>query len=225
MNIKGKIKLNRIVKKICSFSSILNFIYQYIDLTSNIGYLRQTGWVNSVRKNKAINKHGEPIPWFTYPAIDFITTRLKKEMLIFEYGSGNSTLFFAKNVKHVFSVEHEQKWFNLMKTKLPENVTYYFHNLINKNNYVDSICDSQKKFDIVVIDGRKRVECAEKAVKKLKSDGIIIWDNSLRDRYKYGLKYLEEKGFKRIDFTGLDPIVVYKSVTSVFYKQNNVFNI
>ena len=32
-------------------------------------------------------------------------------MNIFEYGAGNSTLYYAEKVSHVISVEHDKKWF------------------------------------------------------------------------------------------------------------------
>src|SRR4051812_14883663 len=45
------------------------------------------------------------IPWFSYAAIDFLDAALRTNMTVFEYGSGGSTLFFAKRAKSVFTVE------------------------------------------------------------------------------------------------------------------------
>src|SRR5947209_17002794 len=51
------------------------------------------------------------IPWFSYAAIDFLESFLQPQMVAFEYGSGGSTLFLAKRVKYVYSVEDNPEWF------------------------------------------------------------------------------------------------------------------
>jgi hypothetical protein len=51
------------------------------------------------------------IPWLVFSCIQFLEKWLKKEMLVFEYGSGGSTLFFAEKTASVFSVEHDQSWY------------------------------------------------------------------------------------------------------------------
>ena len=42
-----------------------------------------------------IDKNSNPLPWVTYGFIDFISERLNKSIDVFEYGSGNSTLWYA----------------------------------------------------------------------------------------------------------------------------------
>ncbi|HUQ21233.1 MAG TPA: hypothetical protein VM099_16555, partial [Gemmatimonadaceae bacterium] len=36
------------------------------------GILVQYGWLKSLIGGKPVDKDGMPVPWFTYPAIDFI---------------------------------------------------------------------------------------------------------------------------------------------------------
>lgn len=50
------------------------------------------------------------LPWMTYDAIAFLERTVTPEMNIFEWGSGGSTLFFAKHCKNVVSIEHDTKW-------------------------------------------------------------------------------------------------------------------
>ena len=69
------------------------------------GYLHEVGWVRSFQDSESIDNLGNPIPWCTYPFISFIMERLNKSMELFEYGSGNSTLFYSQYVKHVISLE------------------------------------------------------------------------------------------------------------------------
>ena len=35
------------------------------------GYLVEIGWFNSFKSGKPVDKKDLPIPWFTYPAIEF----------------------------------------------------------------------------------------------------------------------------------------------------------
>jgi hypothetical protein len=198
---------------------IINIIY----LTKSEGYLNATGWLKSIYTKKSVDKRNNPIPWMTYPFFDFINERLSNDFTLFEYGSGNSTLYWAKRLKKVISVEHDIEWYEMMRKIIPCNVNYRFV-LINEN-YANSIALTEEKFDIIVIDGRKRVECAKIAPKFLNSAGIIIWDNSFRMKYKEGINFLEKEGYKHIDFAGLNPLGNVKTVTSVFYKHPNCLNI
>src|SRR5262245_16177519 len=58
------------------------------------------------------------VPWFSYSAIDFLEGFLKPNMAVFEYGSGGSTVFFARRVKSVLSVEDNSQWFEWVSRRL-----------------------------------------------------------------------------------------------------------
>lgn len=49
-------------------------------------------------------------PWMTFAACEFLRGWLRKDMAVFEWGSGGSTIFFAKHAGHVTAVEHEDAW-------------------------------------------------------------------------------------------------------------------
>src|SRR5215470_9498452 len=57
------------------------------------------------------------VPWFSYAAIDFLDTFLKPNMTVCEYGSGGSTVFFARRVRSVFSIEDNSKWHELVRNR------------------------------------------------------------------------------------------------------------
>ena len=63
--------------------------------------------------------------------------------------------------------------------------------------------------------------CCEFAVNKIKSDGIIILDNSNRSDYQAAFDILEANGFKQIPFWGLVPGANFISCTSFFFKDIN----
>src|SRR4051794_31760851 len=60
------------------------------------------------------------IPWFSYAAIDFLEKFIRPEMNVCEYGSGGSTMFFAKRTSSVFSIENNEKWFELVSGRLKQ---------------------------------------------------------------------------------------------------------
>lgn len=57
-------------------------------------------------------------PWMAPDAIKALDLLLTREMRGFEFGSGRSTLFFAKRMKWVTSVEHAKDWYNQVKKML-----------------------------------------------------------------------------------------------------------
>ena len=68
------------------------------------------------------------LPWMTYDAIDFLGSICTPDSVVFEWGSGGSTLFLAKRCRHVTSVEHDAKWSGYLRERLEtlgvDNVDY-----------------------------------------------------------------------------------------------------
>jgi hypothetical protein len=61
------------------------------------------------------------IPWITFSSMNYLKGFLKKDMKVFEYGGGGSTLFFAKYVGELVTVEHDKEWFNRIKEEMSGN--------------------------------------------------------------------------------------------------------
>lgn len=61
------------------------------------------------------------IPWIVYDAKEWMDELLNNEMKVFEWGSGGSTLYFAKKVKEVVSVEHNKTWFDNVQHSITKN--------------------------------------------------------------------------------------------------------
>lgn len=191
----------------------------------NNGYFNQIGWTNSYTTKLPVSQNGEALPWVTYPFIDFITERLNQSIQIFEFGSGNSTLFYASKVKAVYSVEHDSEWIGQLKNILPQNVTVYHQELIYGGEYCKFPSTLNRKFDIIIVDGRDRVNCMINAMNYITESGVIVLDDSERKEYSTGIKTLRENGFKQIDFYGIAPGLLYKKCTTVFYNIKNILDI
>jgi hypothetical protein len=153
---------------------------------------------------------GEEVPWFTYPAIEYLNQFDFSNLEVFEYGSGDSTSFWNKRAKQVLSVEHRSIYIE----KLREfNVIH----ATKKKEYVESL---NKEFDIIIIDGKNRFECAKRAAEFIKKDsGLIILDNA--ERYPAICTLLREQtNFIQIDFHGMGPSKSESWTTSLFLARN-----
>lgn len=188
-------------------------------------YLNQQGWFLSSITESAVDMMGLPLPWYTYSAIAFILPRIKKNWTLLEFGSGNSTLWWSERVYQILSVEHDENWFSQMQAKIPGNVELRHVHLEYGGEYSKVPLQFTNLFDVIIIDGRDRVNCAKNSLASLKHDGVIIWDNSDRDDYAEGYTFLINNGFRRIDFWGMGPINAIGWCTSVFYRTENCMGI
>lgn len=189
------------------------------------GYLKDIGWVDSFIRKMPVDGRGRPLPWVTYPFIDFIEARLNSTMQIFEFGSGNSTLWYADKVKSVVSVEHDRFWYDKISHTMPDNVSLNYQAIGNNSEYAKFATNLDIEFDMVIVDGRERVNCIKNALQALCNSGVIVVDDSEREAYREGLEFLKDQGFRRIDFWGIAPAVFFKKCTTVFYRDDNVLGL
>ncbi|MCE6992725.1 FkbM family methyltransferase [Dyadobacter sp. CY323] len=185
--------------------------------------LKQYGWFKTFTSGQSIDAAGNPIPWYTYSFIFFLEPRLKPHFKVFEYGSGNSTRWYGARVNDITAVEHDKDWIEKISQKLPKNAKMLSRTL--DETYIQAINTDEILYNIVVVDGRKRVKCASYAVDFLMPDGVLILDNSEREWYQPAKDLLEARGFKRLDFKGMGPIISYEFCSSVFYRENNCLGI
>ena len=189
------------------------------------GYLIDIGWFSAFKTGEPVDGSFKPLPWFTYSFIDFIEERLSKEFNVFEFGSGNSTLYFAKRVKQVTSVEHNSEWYNKLKSKIPNSSNLILSKSDGMEDYITELKQSNKNYDIIIIDGIYRNECCFIATNFLTDEGVIILDDSKRNDYAKGIKHLMNEGFMKIDFSGISPGMFIRKFTTVFYRTQNCLHI
>lgn len=214
----------RVIRESAAFLLKKLGLYHYFSLWF-YGPLKEDGWFKSFQEGRSVDFNGNSIPWITYPALEFIARRVHSGMCVFEYGCGSSTFWWAKRVKEVITCEHDSGWYQKIANNIPENVNLYNIPLVYGGDYCRMISNYIGKFDIIVIDGRDRVNCVKNALNALKPEGVIIWDNSDRDEYQDGYQFLFMNGFKKIEFVGMTPIVNCKSETGFFYRQENCLGI
>ncbi|OQY78112.1 MAG: hypothetical protein B6D45_02445 [Ignavibacteriales bacterium UTCHB3] len=189
-----------------------------------MGYLYDSGWIRSLISGSPQDVNGEAIPWVSLSFYEFFKSRVNSKMDVFEFGSGYSTLWFAKRVNTVTSIEHDKKWFDKMQEKLPKNVKVILSH-DNKDIYSNELIKLDYNFDIITVDANHRNECMFVAPERLKTGGVIILDDSEREEYTPGINFLTEKGFKKIDFHGIASGFIHSKATTVFYKSDNCLGI
>ena len=173
------------------------------------------GQFQTIKKWSCLDSSGSPIPWYTYPAIEYLNHLDFSEMNVFEFGSGNSTIWWAGKAKKVTSVEDNEKWYNQIQsldTFASDKIRYLLET--NKSNYINSLSEAN---DIVVIDGKYRPECTDRLLNTYNIEKLtmLIFDNS--DWYPATIQKLREK-FKwvQVDFHGFGPINNYTWTTTIF---------
>lgn len=128
----------------------------------------------------------------------------KDKPTFFEWGSGGSTVNFAPHTSRYVSIEHYDKWYELIKPLICDHVEY---ELIPNNNprskrdtpkedfldYVNAVDRFQgQKFDLVLVDGRARKYCAERALSLLHQDSYLFIHDWGRERYtNHIMKYYD----------------------------------
>ena len=157
---------------------------------------------------------GQEIPWYTYPAIEYLSHIDVSDMNVFEFGSGNSTIWWASQAKSVVSIEDDPVWYERVNRvlKKDEQPTLRYELRADKCSYVESL---QNTFDIVIIDGKHRPECVEKYLGLGGGGVLLVFDNS--DWYPQSLEKIRcQLKWIEIDFHGFGPINNYTWSTTLF---------
>lgn len=202
-----KERIRRIIKLIKGESEFP--FHPFVTIMDNLYGHEQT-----VVKQIPVDKNGNPIPWFTYPAIDYLEQLDLSSCSVFEWGAGYSSLYFLNRVSKVTSVESSLAWYNKMKEYNNPAHTLLYH-AEDTPGYWESIQMSGETYDVIVIDGVNRDKCIDIAPQFLREGGIIIFDNSDRDPQL--CEKLRSAGFNQIDMHGFGPINYYTWTTSLFF--------
>ncbi len=176
---------------------------------------------------------GLDVPWWTYRSIDAVEAWLAarpRPIRVFEYGSGASTLWLAQRADEVRTVEHDPGFASLVGERLAAagNVTM---DVVPAARTEDPVVPSAKEgcagldfeayvaaidghgtFDLVVIDGRARQACLARAMPHLQVDGLVVFDNSARRRYRLAIAAAPVTETR---LRGLTPTLPYPDQTSL----------
>ena len=189
-------------------------------------YFNSTGLYRSYRENRPVSAAGEALPWFNYPLIRLLEERLHDGLRVFEYGSGYSTLFFARHCGSVHSVEHNADWVALLEAKLPANAS--LSTCAAGPRYLaaaEEAANAAGPFDLVLVDGLDRELCLPFAARALTPGGVIILDDSHRSAYVAAVEELTTLGFRALRFFGPKPNALIEAQSLLLYRADNVLGL
>lgn len=139
--------------------------------------------------------HIKTLPWLTIDSIEIIEGFLKEhdDAKVLEFGCGGSTVWFAKRTNNLTTVEHDKNWFYFINNALIEDEFCNSVNFIlHSRPYVSVVNDFAKEyFDLVLVDGRERPQCAKEVIPYIKSGGMLILDDFERGEYNSILHLFE----------------------------------
>jgi hypothetical protein len=177
-------------------------------------FTRQYGYVASVRAGRPIDAEGLALPWFTYPAIECLDALALGETAVFEWGSGHSSDFFAERCASIESVESDSAWYARVSATCRSNQHVV---LIDADDpaYVTAIeRGAHPLYGLIIVDGKRRTQCAAAARRHLAPGGILLLDNA--DWFPRLCESLRAHGLLQLDFHGFGPINPYASTTALF---------
>lgn len=214
MNAQNRALPSRVVRKFMrsfnAFPCDISLEKLALNLQEKYGYQLTT------TTRKPVDNNNEPLPWFTYPAIEYLNQLDLTEKSIFEWGSGNSSLFLAKRCKQITSVESSREWFDYCSQQELPNQKILFR---EQAAFACAIDEFSEQFDLIIIDSLRRYDCARQSIKHLKDGGLIILDNS--DWHPNTSAFLRDDcDLIEVDMHGFGPINSYSWTTSFYFHRS-----
>ncbi len=184
---------------------------------------QEFGIERSIDEKVCEDRDGNPIPWYTYPAIEYLAQFDYSDKKIFEYGCGNSSLFWAARAESVTSIEDNPEWFAKWEKEFDRaNLDVRWRD--EGEAYEQAVFEDGCRYDVIVVDGKRRAECAAAAVKALAAGGMVILDDSDRintsKEYVKAVAALKEADLIQVDFYGFCPMNCYSKNTSLFLSRD-----
>jgi len=157
----------------------------------------------------------QKIPIVTDEVINFIVSKITKNMIVLEIGSGigYSTLVMSLYAKHVYTFEKDKQRFEYLQKNIldfkVDNVTPFFGDALS--------CDFSKEVDLIFIDAAKtkNIDFFIKYSKNIVKGGIIITDNI----FLHNLEYSNASKRTKKMIQKIQEYVDYLSVNELFITQ------
>jgi hypothetical protein len=127
-------------------------------------------------------------PWITRTAHDVLESYLRKTDVGLEFGSGRSTVWFARRVARLTSVESDPEWHQRVASRLASaqisNVESHLFPgpEVAGKGHESAYANVAQTFapnslDFVLVDGLYRDACALLSLDKIRPGGLLIIDN------------------------------------------------
>lgn len=158
------------------------------------------------------------LPWLPFTLIDDLRSEVHDRARVLEFGGGGSTLWFLEQGAEVVTVEHHPQWADHLRQVIGTPRWTLLERSLESDaaGYVGAADEfDDEHFDLVLVDGRERVRCAHASLSKVRPGGLLIFDDTDRDRYREGLTRI---GWPRHDYVGFAPAKPTLAYTTLFRK-------
>jgi predicted O-methyltransferase YrrM len=119
-----------------------------------------------------------PLPWLGFRAIRRLKRIAVPGARVLEFGSGMSTLWFAKRGVEIVSIEIDPAWHQAVRERLGEISNPAARVLLEAPPYAALASRLGGGFDLALIDGEARDEAAAVAVSLVRPGGYFYLDNA-----------------------------------------------
>lgn len=182
------------------------------------------------------------VPWWTFEAADAVEgfLRSRPRARVLEWGSGASTVWLARRAGSVVTVEHDPAWAERTTRALAAHgATNVLLRVVEPRRgpggvrsgkrgfegldftaYADAVDDLDGDLDLMVIDGRAREACLERALERLAEGGWVVFDNVDRARYREAIAAVDRRIRLRVRWTrGRTPALPYPTRTALIARE------
>ena len=168
-------------------------------------------------------------PWWPYEIVEYVGRQLPAGSRVLEFGGGGSSLWLADRGASLTVVEHHRGWADELRAVLPPSTDVVHVPASGSGSITSRIADGyfddyvavvdrypDASLDLVVVDGRARVECAMRALPKIKHGGMLLLDDCDRPRYRQVHESLGD--WPQVSFRGLKCGNNTPATTSVWHR-------
>jgi predicted O-methyltransferase YrrM len=157
----------------------------------------------------------------TLPAIRFLDELIDDTCKIFEFGSGNSTIWLARRCGTLTSLESSPDWYARVKSLLAAEALHSCTLLLTPLDSFPAEISAypDKSLDLVIVDSDERqrgerLRYIEASISKVKPGRYLLLDDSDRNEYRPADSLLSGWGVQR--FVGMKPFPLQATETSIY---------
>lgn len=139
-------------------------------------------------------------PWLAPQSVEFLSLIINRETVVFETGSGGSTLWFAERVKEVLSYENNREWYEKVVAESKVRGLNNLNIVFDTDYPIRGFSFPDNRFNFALVDGRGRVRTVETIFKSIVRGGYIVLDNYDREGYASAVQFMNSSFSERALF-------------------------
>lgn len=146
-------------------------------------------------RNPSVSAWDVGEPWWNSRAIRYARRQLREGDMVLEWGSGSSTVWLTSLGARVTAIEAEAEWAEKVNARCPgtpvrfipgedtgelrsepelrDRGQHFFDRYVSA---IDEFPDDM--FDMIIVDGICRAECARRAARKVRPGGLVVVDDT-----------------------------------------------